>query len=194
MSLRKLRIGRFVFRVTRLNTLLLAISLSPRRSPVSPVDFISCTKRYIYTKWNTVDTAYQSNRSAILTVQHPEHISCPILLPLSCIVPHYIVALGTRFLVLQCCYCPSNLAAITIISAHDLTISVKVKTVVRTRGLALVASGQNSFAIQRARRTQCDERHDPGTWQAGERNSTLSVTVQAFGTYLPHGWLFDDSP
>ena len=121
MSLRKLRIGRFVFRVTRLNTLLLAISLSPRRSPVSPVDFISCTKRYIYTKWNTVDTAHQSNRSAILTVQHPEHISCPILLPLSCIVPHYIVALGTRFLVLQCCYCPSNLAAITIISAHDLS-------------------------------------------------------------------------
>lgn len=77
---------------------------------------------------------------------------------------------------------------------RSLTISVKVKTVVRTRGLALVASGQNSFAIRRARRTQCDERHDPGTWQAGERNSTLSVTVQAFGTYLPHGWLFDDSP
>ena len=77
---------------------------------------------------------------------------------------------------------------------RSLTISVKVKTVVRTRGLALVASGQNSFAIQCARRTQCDERHDPGTWQAGERNSTLSVTVQAFGTYLPHGWLFDDSP
>lgn len=53
--------------------------------------------------------------------QHPEHISCPILLPLSCIAPHYIVALGTRFLVLQRCYCLSDLTAITIISAHDLS-------------------------------------------------------------------------
>jgi len=107
--------------------------------------------------------------------QHPEHISCPILLPLSCIVSHYIVALGTRFLVLQRCYCPSDLSAITIISSHDLSrYPLKPKRLCEREVSRLSLPGEILCNPTR-RRTQCDERHDLGTWQAEERNSTLSV-------------------
>lgn len=126
--------------------------------------------------------------------QHPEHISCPILLPLSCIVPHYIVALGTRFLVLQRCYCPSDLAEITIISAHDLSrYPLKPKRLCERQVSRLSLPGKILRNAPNGHNAMNVTNLGPGN-QKNEIPHCPCNKVRAFGTYLSHGWLFDDSP
>lgn len=141
----------------------------------------------------TVDTARQSNRSAIFTGNIQSIFHARFLLPLSCIVPHYIVALGTRFLVLQRCYCPSDLAAITIISAHDLSrYPLKPKRLCEVSCLSLPGE-----ILRNSTRPTDTMRWTSRSWDLAGRGTKFHIvraTVRAFGTYLPHGWLFDDSP
>lgn len=78
---------------------------------------------------------------------------------------------------------------------RSLTISVKAETVVRTPGLALVASGQNSSQpnAPNGHNAMNVTNLGPGN-QKNEIPHCPCNKVRAFGTYLSHGWLFDDSP